>query len=80
VSPFPLDGRSYFTSPQEEPRLDSVFVQGKVAAVTQALAPAGSINITWQKDGFYFRAFCNFGEGAPWFDMDDALAILNSIR
>lgn len=81
VSPFPLDERSYFTSPQEEPRLSDVKVQGKLATVTQAMAPAGSINITWRKNGFYFRAFCNFGEGNNGrFTLEDALRILNSIR
>jgi hypothetical protein len=80
VSPFPLDERSHFTSPREEPRLRSVSVKGKLATVTQAPAPAESINIMWEMYGYYFRAYCNFGEGAPWFDMDDALGILNSIK
>ena len=80
VSPYPLDERSYFTSPQEEPFLRSITVKGRPARVTEAYGPLGGVNITWEKDGFYFRAYCNFGEGAPWFDIEDALAILNSIR
>ena len=81
VSPYPLDERSYFTPPQEEPRLSDVKVQGELATVTQALAPAGSINIMWQKDGWYFRAFCNFGDNNNGrFTLEEALRILNSIR